>query len=331
MTLPFSFWNKSASNPVLPQVGPFASNGPQIISGLSDMTFNGSAAFNNTQNRATPLTYKNLIVNNSCGPTVLGPDQTTTGSIFIWADTVTLPAPLCCPVASSLDVSGTSGSSIIRCCGVFPSDGGSGGSGGAGGVTPGCDPAPGTGGGSGTNGSAGTGGGAGAGGLGFGTTDNAGYALYGTGGNAGAGADYGCGCGVIPGGSNGVGGNGFGGGAGSGASDSGSCNHSGAGGGGGGLLVIVCNQLAGPGLISANGGAPAGGYAAASQGGGGGGGVILVYAKKYSGEVTASVSGGGGGCGCPVPGQAGTARIFKINHNNTAGAQMLFSDIWDNT
>ncbi|MBK7960150.1 MAG: DUF2341 domain-containing protein [Bdellovibrionales bacterium] len=100
------------------------------------------------------------------------------------------------------------------------------------------------------------------------------------------------------------------------------CSSSGGGGGGGGLVVIVANNITGPGQIRALGGN--GNTANGSSGGAGGGGVIWIATKNYSGELTATVSGGTMG---NAAGGTGTAKIFQIGSDNTL-TQRLFNESW---
>ncbi|MCB0391752.1 MAG: hypothetical protein KDD58_10690 [Bdellovibrionales bacterium] len=140
------------------------------------------------------------------------------------------------------------------------------------------------------------------GGVGWGTFYAKGF-FYGLGGRGGN-SDIGIG---------GLGSNGAGGGGHS------AYNLWGGGGGGGGLVTIVADSISGPGTITAKGGNRNG---STSIIGAGGGGVVWIATKSYSGELIVDVSPGiANGEGAT----AGTARIFKIESNNTL-SEKTFSE-----
>ena len=346
-----SAWASGPSGPILPRVGPFASNAPVLISSLTNYVVNTALALDNTQNRANPIKASGFRIDNNFSTThgTIQPDLETTAAIFIWADTVLWNAT-CAPCNPNLVLAfGTDGGSTIGGCGLcptLPAPGGAGSSGGGGGaVAPVACAATPEGGGNAGAGEDGSPGGfagcgycsGGPGGLGFGLADADGF-TYPNGGDGGDGYNLGS---CITTGTGTTGGSGYGGAGGGGTAGGFECcggdfTFSGGGGGSGGLIVIVCNSLTGQTSIVVPGGTggSTSNYLANGGGGGGGGGVIWIAAKHYDGQTIPVIYGGDGGNACSCsggqPGTDGTAVIYEINHDGTLGAQRSFSDTWDN-
>lgn len=288
---------RDAYRAYLPSVGPFATNGTVSIGTLDDIHFATGGTCSYTENRATPLTYKDVTFD---GGSPLAPNHTDTNAIFIWADRIIFNTGVETILTDGgaggpgLDenvtgfVLGTGGSAGFLYVGVGSSGGGAGGQGQE------ASPSDGGAGGSGGNGDRppqiywdipqSTGG------VGTGTNDSTGYAFYGSGGAGGNG-------GTVNGtpGFGGAGGNGFGGGGGGGdATGSGSGIGAGGGGGSGGLLVCIANEIRGVTTVSAMGADGGQGMPGAAGGGGAGGGVVWFAARKYDGQTTPVVTGGAG-------------------------------------
>ena len=95
------------------------------------------------------------------------------------------------------------------------------------------------------------------------------------------------------------------------------------GGGSGGSIYIVCSQLTGGGLISADGGA-GGNRADWESGGGGGGGRIKLDYSASSFTGTVSVAGGSGGTGASV-GEAGYPGTFSFPDGSDVTVKRSFA------
>lgn len=329
----------AVSGPILPRVGPFASNAPVLISSLTNFTQTDSVAFSNAQNRGNPLKFNTLHVTGG----LMMPDFATTAALFVWANNVLWDVTCGCTDDVASVAGGYGGNANGPCCGCtpVPASGGTGSGGGAGGgLAFDCGGAvSGANGGSGTDGNQGNSDNCceagGQNGAGFGQVDAAGFA-YPSGGDGGAGGEINL-CSTGQGGS---GGPGYSGGGGSGEANNacGQMGFSPGGGAGGGLYVLICNSLTGFGTIQAPGGdgGSSGNNFINAGAGAGGGGVIWIAAKKYDGHTSTPISGGVGGnqCSCEgagQPGTAGSAVIYEINHDGTLGPQRAFNQSWDNT
>ena len=96
------------------------------------------------------------------------------------------------------------------------------------------------------------------------------------------------------------------------------------GGGSGGSIWIICNQLSGSGLISADGGAGGSHGDWGCGGGGGGGRVRLLYsASTFDGVV--SVAGGAGGVGGLPVGQDGYPGTFSFPDGGNVTVKRSFA------
>lgn len=328
-TLRFGGGGTSApSNLYLPAVDIYSDQTPPLISGLPDITYDCMGSLL-TSSRTSPILGNHV---SFAAGFQYQPIDFTSWSVWIWCNILT--------IEGNIDASGSIGeAAFIDFCSCIPTGyggtGGSGGSGGGGGAISNVVGANGGNGGSGNDGSPGNADTIGCcanypgnGGGGTGLTYMAGSPYSPPSGGNGGGAG---GCA----GGGGSGGSGYGGGGAGGAANGGfpSLVAGGGAGGGAGGLFIVCNELYGTGLLSADGGS--GGLGAGSggmQGFPGGGGSIYAAAKKYGATLSLSVQAPIF-CGCGSPADNGNYRFGEINHAGTA-VTVYHNNVntsWDNT
>lgn len=287
-------------------IGCYITNSPVLLTDTTDVTLTTPNAkiTDSSEGWASPNQANHYGINASSGDLVIGPDFSTTSSVFIQCNAFFL-----------------GGGSVYANAPAITGAANQGGNGGSGGGQGGDAPK-----GNGYNGGTGIpGDGAGQQGLGFGYSDVStapDVTTVALGGNGYNGANN-----DASGGGPGFGFNGWGGGGG-GAGGSGGADPGGGGGGGGGLIYIVARFFSGSafGSLTSNGaaGGPTPGF---SPGGGGGGGAITLILKQYDGSLTLGVNAFVSGFS---PAADGTINLFELSADETTLIPHSLSDTWDN-